>query len=591
MNRWKLRWWLSIVATALPVIAAFVLTPTNTPTTSTAGTTLPSRHSERTRVSPSLQFRREQSKLFEQKDAPAERIIGRSSNRPDNTQSNNNDPRAAPQQHAQRPAPPPPQQQKSSQVDSLLFQQRNVNNDPFRADFRDASEPQLMMTTFGGGTALMFEMIAKKMLDWGNEAKPYYYYNDDDNGQPPPLPPPQDRSSPTRMGSTSPAVGAPISSNTSRRTNQKGGPDAITTAPTTASPSTADTLPRWHPHSGIEKVNLKFRSEAPVMNNQGFAMSIWRNVRKRNKPSLWRYALRTYDRMAVLEQTPDNVHLQRSNIHHEGAMVACGKLGLWHRALEIYHYVYQMEQENQAESSPSLDQVVVSKQQKSLVKSTSTKSSSSSTMSVAAARRLRIRRTVRVTDTMITAFVEACVVASRERHHQRHRKEGNPPLSPIQTVAATEQEAAWRRIPLDTALEVLTTIHELHSIPLVARHVNPVAAAYQSLGYVSVATDMLQTLLSNRTAGEEPEDGSDVLNVFDLCAKDKGSYSLLVQGAVVTGDWGAAVDALSDMTEAGLYPKARHCNLWSEISERRTRPRAVGSRKKKRDDLWAESVL
>ena len=353
------------------------------------------------------------------------------------------------------------------------------------------------------------------------------------------------------------------------------------------------------------------------MNNQGFAQSIWRNVRKRNKPSLWRQALRTYDRMAVLEQAPDNVLVQRSNIHHEGAMVACGKLGLWQRALEIYHHVYQVEQENnhQAESS-SLDPVVVSKPppptSKSLTKRTSAKSTtlsssssslSSSSATVAEVRRLRIRRTVRVTDTMITAFVEACVIASRERHHPRHPKKDdgmNPPrpslspaillLSPAQRSVSTEQEALWRRLPLDTALEVLTTIQDVHSIPLVARHVTPLAAAYQSLGYVSVATEMIHTLLSNRTAGEEPEDGADVLNVFDLCAKDKGSYSLLVQGAVVRGDWGAAVEALSDMTEAGLYPKSRHCHLWSEISERRTRPRAVGSRKKKRDDLWAESV-
>ena len=193
----------------------------------------------------------------------------------------------------------------------------------------------------------------------------------------------------------------------------------------------------------------------------------------------------------------------------------------------------------------------------------------------------RIRRNVHVTDSMITSLIQACVVASR----QRSRNKGIH-LSPAQE----EQEAALRRIPLDTALQVLTTIQASHNIPLVTRHVNPLAAAYQSLGYLSQATEILVTMLSNRTAGEEPEDGVDILNVYDLCARDKGSYSLLVQGAVVAGDWGAAVEALSDMTEAGLYPKQRHCNLWSEISERKTRPRATGSWKKKRDDYWAESV-
>ena len=305
---------------------------------------------------------------------------------------------------------------------------------------------------------------------------------------------------------------------------------------------------------------------APIV---GFAKSIWRNARKRNKPSLWRYALRIYDRMTILENDPKYPTIQRSNIHHEGAMLACAKLGLWQRALELYHFVYQVEQESQSDFDSA---------QNGQVARNVTRSPSKS---VAALRKSRIRRTVQMSDCMISSLVQACVRASQ----QRLRNKGTH-LSPDQE----EQEAALRRIPLDTAYEVLTTVQETHNIPLVARHVNPLAAAYQSLGYISHATEILQTLLSNRTAGEEPEDGTDIFNVYDLCAKDKGSYSLLVQGAVVTGDWGAAVDALSDMTKAGLYPKQRHCNVWSEISERHTRPRAVGSWKKKRDDFWADSV-
>lgn len=279
--------------------------------------------------------------------------------------------------------------------------------------------------------------------------------------------------------------------------------------------------------------------------------------------------MRTYDRMAVLEDDPGYLNVQRSNTHHEGAMLACAKLGLWQRALELYHYVYQVEQASQSEFDQAQKQQV------------RTPSLGSSPRSLDALRKSRIRRSVHVSESMITSLVQACVRASQ----QRLRNKGTH-ISPEQE----EQEAALRRIPLDTALEVLTTVQETHNIPLVARHVNPLAAAYQQLGYISHATEILQTLLSNRTAGEEPEDGVDIFNVYDLCAKDKGSYSLLVQGAVVTGDWGAAVDALSDMNKAGLYPKQRHCNLWSEISERRTRPRAVGSWKKKRDDYWADSV-
>lgn len=420
---------------------------------------------------------------------------------------------------------------KEEQPVDILFQSQN-SDDPFRADFRDSSEPKLM-TTFSGGTSLIFEMIAKKMLDWGNEARPF--------------------NEPADSSSRGVAAGG------TRTTLPSSSPASLLDG-------SAESLPRWHPHAGIEKLNPNFRREPPAMNNQGFARSIWRNARKRNKPSLWRYALRTYDRMTMLEQDPQNIYIQRSIIHFEGGMQACGKLGLWQRALEIYHSVSQLEHE----AREKVDRVPTSKP-----------ATGASPEAIAADRRSWIRQRIHVTDTMITALVQACVVASRER-----RRESASHLSPQEE----EREAALRRIPLDTALEILMTARELHNIPVVARHVNPLAAAYQSLGYVSVATEILQNLLTNRTAGEEPEVGADVLNVFDLCAKDKGSYSLIVQGAVVTGDWGAAVDALGDMTQSGLYPAARHCHLWSEISERRTRPRATGSSKKKRESLWVESV-
>jgi hypothetical protein len=324
---------------------------------------------------------------------------------------------------------------------------------------------------------------------------------------------------------------------------------------------------RWRPYSGVSDSNPSFRTEAPAMNNQGFSKSIWRNVRKRNKPSLWRHALRTYDRMTILENDPNFPHIQRSNTHHEGAMLACAKLGLWQRALEIYHYVYQQE----------IDAVEEPTSGSSKVKNGVKKS-----------------RRVHVTDDMVLSLVKACVRASRNRSKQKsNKKDGSTngeewqdeidptPLPP----EIQEREAILRRIPLDTAYEVLATLPEEHDIPLVAYLVNPLAAAYQSLGYVQQARDIIQTMLANRTAGED-----EIFNVHDLHAKDKGSYSLLVQGSVVAGDWGSAVEALGDMTRAGLYPSSRHCNVWAEISERQTRPRAVGSWKKKRDDTWTDSV-
>ena len=105
-------------------------------------------------------------------------------------------------------------------------------------------------------------------------------------------------------------------------------------------------LPRWHPHSGISDVNPSFRTQAPIMNNQGYAGIIWRNVRKRDKPSLWRHALRTYERMKGLEQSQKNgaaLKIQRCTIHYEGALLACAKLALWQEALQIYKEATESE--------------------------------------------------------------------------------------------------------------------------------------------------------------------------------------------------------------------------------------------------------
>lgn len=147
-----------------------------------------------------------------------------------------------------------------------------------------------------------------------------------------------------------------------------------------------------------------------------------------------------------------------------------------------------------------------------------------------------------------------------------------------------------RRVPLDAARSVLLEMEDKHGLPLVARHLNPLAAAYQSLGLKVDAANLLQQNLKDRTSGPEEENGDDPLNIHDIHAKDKASYALLVQGAVSTGDWADAVDALKDMTEAGLYPNARHLNRWTEISESKTKQRSTRSWKKKREEYWLESV-
>lgn len=416
--------------------------------------------------------------------------------------------------------------------------------DPFQA----ASFEKPLMRPLGGGTALIFEMARKCMLDWSSDSAT----------------------------------------------------DGKLANPAKPANTRSKVLPRWHPHSGISDVNPSFRTESPVMNNQGFAKTIWRNVRKPNKPSLWRHALRTYDRMAELEnRDPDSpaskLRIQRSNIHHEGALLACAKLGLWQRALEIYYHVLeiQQQQESQQEQLQQKYNRQQSAGQQTVALSAGATSARAST---------RNRRRVYVTDNMILSLVRACVRASRDKRSSStnligtnvdaSRSNGFGEEDGPNALRRDQQQrdVMLRRIPLDSAMEILTTMPDTHNIPIVARHVNPVAAAYQSLGFLQDAQNVLQVHLSNRTAGEEPEDGVDILNVYDFCSKDKGSYSLLVQCAVASGDWASAVEALQDMTEAGLYPTSRHCNSWTEISERQSQPRAVGGWKKKRDDYWLESV-
>ena len=190
---------------------------------------------------------------------------------------------------------------------------------------------------------------------------------------------------------------------------------------------------RWYPHSGISDENPSFRTQSPAMTNEGFAKVIWKNARKRNKQSLWKYALRTYDRMGVIEGDPNFVQIKRSNIHHEGAMVAAAKLGKWQRALEIFHYV----------------------------------GSNSS-------------KSVFVTDDMVSSLVRGTVRASRLRLRRKNSHE--VPLTPEQE----EQEAALRRIPLDTTLEILSSLPEDHNIPCYPYFFNPLAGKSHEFFFDSV---------------------------------------------------------------------------------------------------------
>eukprot|EP00978_Attheya_sp_CCMP212_P021175 scaffold61560_cov41-Attheya_sp.AAC.2 len=190
---------------------------------------------------------------------------------------------------------------------------------------------------------------------------------------------------------------------------------------------TRTVLPRWHPHSGISDVNPSFRSSPPVMNNAGYAGVIRRNSRKRGKPGMWRHSLRMYQTMRTSElqlaenatttQSRRRLIIQRSNIHFEGALVSCSKLGLWKKAMFIYHEV----EERAVRNGDLEDGRAEVRQQRS-----------------------RGKFYVAVTDTMVQSLVSACAKASR----RKRRYTGDTRDGPLFTIDE-------RREPLDTVRQVL----------------------------------------------------------------------------------------------------------------------------------------
>ncbi|KAL7560126.1 hypothetical protein ACA910_013141 [Epithemia clementina (nom. ined.)] len=332
-------------------------------------------------------------------------------------------------------------------------------------------------------------------------------------------------------------------------------------------------FPRWRPTptltTGISNVNPNFRTQAPTMNSQGFASTIWRNVRKRNKPSLWRYALRTYDRMAVPPETSTTTKsrpmVRRTNEHYHGALLAAAKLGMWEKAFEIFAEVEQKQAVSNKKTTPfgggSGNGEVNNMGKMGGNRYLNQKLSSTS---------------VHVTDYMIVSVIYACVRASRTM-------EPSPSSSP-NTILAD------RRRPLDKACKMLDTVQAKYGISVETRHYNPLAAAYLHLRLRNEAENLINRL-KDRKIGPEPEDGVEPFNINDIGTKDKASYTLLVSGAVQEDDWTSAVDALRNMTESGLYPNQRHLNAWNEVSERKTKHRTTRSWKKKRDELWIERGL
>lgn len=92
------------------------------------------------------------------------------------------------------------------------------------------------------------------------------------------------------------------------------------------------TAPRWHPNTSSSNQPKAYAPPVAPLEARAAAVTIWKNARKRNKPSLWRYAIRTFERLSEAQTT---------NVHYEGALVAAAKLGWSEKAFAMYRIVQQ----------------------------------------------------------------------------------------------------------------------------------------------------------------------------------------------------------------------------------------------------------
>ena len=489
---------------------------------------------------------------------------------------------------------------------------------------KNPSDNAVPRQTLSGGTPLILDM-ARRMLVWDDEL--YMGLND---------------------ASTS---------------SESSSSAADPTQAAAANAAAVAALPRWRPKSisqqSISNANPSFRTSSPIMTNAGYASILRRNSRKKNKPSMWRHCLRVYEKMGDLEKerrkTDKNgkkIKVKRSTAHHEAALVAASKLGLFEEALSIYQSVEKVSlaSNNETDASSAADGAVMN---------------------------LRSKK-VRITDNMVLSVIKAAVKASRikktttntpyldssttteivtEDNSKSNSTEGNatiydenaddvPPIQPPTSARRTLRllTTQERRKPLDFARDIVLSMEEKHDIPLVSRHVNPLASAYLHLGLRSEAANLINSLNDRRPPpdtypqksrkekseltspnprfsegvqlvnweDDDLDDGNDdeefdngyespQLNIYDVQSKDRGSYALLVKGAVIDEDWQGAVAELQRMNDAGLHPNSSNLNCWSEVMEKGCRPAGKGevmddnyysnrqrrrSWRKRRDGIW-----
>lgn len=475
-------------------------------------------------------------------------------------------------------------------------------------------------TTLSGGTPLIFDM-ARRMLVWDDEL--YQGLND---------------ASPSSEASSS----------------------TTPTQAAAANMAAAAALPRWRPKSitqqSISNANPSFRTSSPIMTNAGYASILKRNSRKKNKPSMWRHCLRVYDKMGEIEKEGRKVDkrgkkikVKRSTAHHEAALVAASKLGLFERALSIYQRVEK--------ASLALNAAGASKTDSGTLRSKKIRITDNMVLSLisSSVKASHIKKTTTNPPSYLDASNDVELSTALDDSIKTNATDGNATMydesadyvPPMQTSVSARNTLRLltiqeRRKPLDFAREIVLSIEEKHDIPLVSRHVNPLASAYLHLGLRSEASNLINTLNDRRPPPPDPypkktkkekseltspnprfsegvqimnwedvdlnddeefDDGyeSPQLNIYDVQSKDRGSYALLVKGAVIDEDWEGAVAELQRMNDAGLHPNSSNLNSWAEVMEKGCRPAGRGdvmddnyysnrqrrrSWRKRRDGIW-----
>src|SRR5210317_1463647 len=195
-------------------------------------------------------------------------------------------------------------------------------------------------------------------------------------------------------------------------------------------------------------------------------------------------------------QKGKKIKIKRGTAHHEAVLVAASKLGLWEEALSIFQGV------EKASIAPNSITAAFNASEEDII--------------------YMKRKQSRITDNMILSVIKACVRGSRAKqttsiYFDSGGNEANL-LSDNATEANTtkydgEDEYGTptqissttlpslrlltieeRRKPLDLARDIILNMEDQHDIPLVSRHVNPLASAYLDLGLRSEAVHLINNL-------------------------------------------------------------------------------------------------